>query len=48
MPLAHIGHLLVDLPLFAGPVVTLAGALWWTVRRERAQERAESSARPSP
>jgi len=32
---AHFGHALIDAPLFLGPVVMLAGALWFTTRRER-------------
>ena len=31
---AHFGHVLIDAPLFLGPVVMLAGALWFTTRRE--------------
>lgn len=37
MPLliAHAGHILIDAPLFLGPIVLLAGALWFSTRRER-------------
>jgi hypothetical protein len=41
-PLAHAGHLLIDIPLFGGPVVILAVALMWSSRRERRREEAES------
>ena len=44
--LAHFGHVLVDLPLFGGPVILLALALVWSSRKERRRER-ESSGRPS-
>ena len=32
---AHFGHVLIDAPLFLGPVVILAAALWYTTRRDR-------------
>jgi hypothetical protein len=32
---AHAGHLLIDIPLFMGPVVVLVLALVWSTRRER-------------
>jgi hypothetical protein len=35
IPLAHAGHLLIDIPLFLGPVVMLVVALMWSSRRER-------------
>jgi hypothetical protein len=35
LPLAHFGHVLVDLPIFAGPVLVLAGWLVWTSLRSR-------------
>ncbi len=37
-PLACAGHLLIDLPLFFGPVVVLVGWLWLTTRRGRERE----------
>jgi hypothetical protein len=33
LPLAHAGHLLLDLPIFLGPVVALG--LWLVVARRR-------------
>ena len=33
--IAHAGHLLIDIPLFLGPVVLLAVALFVSTRRER-------------
>ena len=40
IPLAHAGHLLIDIPLFGGPVFILAGALIWSTRRERKRQQA--------
>jgi hypothetical protein len=37
--LAHAGHLLVDIPLFLGPVFLLGGALFVSTRRERRRSR---------
>jgi hypothetical protein len=35
-PLAHAGDLLVDVPIFAGPVLILAGwLLWMRLRGDR-------------
>jgi hypothetical protein len=36
---AHAGHLLVDIPLFLGPVLLLGGALFVSTRRERRRSR---------
>jgi hypothetical protein len=33
--LAHAGHILVDAPLFLGPVFVLGGALFVSTRRQR-------------
>ncbi|MEA2458193.1 MAG: hypothetical protein QOC95_1165 [Thermoleophilaceae bacterium] len=33
--IAHAGHILIDAPLFLGPVVILAVALYVSTRRER-------------
>ncbi|HKP91528.1 MAG TPA: hypothetical protein VJT75_16295 [Thermoleophilaceae bacterium] len=41
--LAHAGHLLIDIPLFGGPVFILAGALLWSTRRERRRQAGERS-----
>ena len=35
VPLAHMGHVLIDAPIFAGPVVVLGLWVWWTGRREQ-------------
>ena len=32
---AHFGHVLIDLPVFLGPVVVLSGWLLFTARRGR-------------
>jgi hypothetical protein len=42
IPLAHAGDLVVDVPLFAGPVLVLAG--WLLVNRLRDRR---SAGRPS-
>ena len=34
-PVACTGHLLIDLPIFAGPVLMLGGWLTWTTLRAR-------------
>ncbi len=35
MLLAHVGHILIDAPLFLAPVVLLGGALWISARRHK-------------
>jgi cytochrome c-type biogenesis protein CcmH/NrfF len=40
--------LALDTALFAGPVVTLALALWFVVRRERRLDAQETAASPEP
>jgi hypothetical protein len=35
IPLAHFGHLIIDLPIFGGPVLVLGGWLVWTSLRSR-------------
>jgi hypothetical protein len=37
-PLACTGHLLIDLPIFAGPVLVLGGWLGWTTLRQRRRD----------
>jgi hypothetical protein len=39
VPLAHGGHLLVDLPVFLGPVVVIALWLLISIRRGRRDQR---------
>ena len=39
VPFAHFGHVLIDLPLFGGPVIFLVLALLWSTRHERRRER---------
>ena len=46
-PVAHAGHLLVDIPLFLGPVVILVLALMWSARAERRREENSPSDSPS-
>jgi hypothetical protein len=41
MVFAHAGHILIDGPLFLGPVVVLSLALWRSSRRERQREERE-------
>ena len=43
IPLAHVGHVLIDAPLFGGPVVILAIALIWSSRAERRRQREHGS-----
>jgi hypothetical protein len=38
VPLAHVGHVLVDTPLYGGPVILLALA-WLVIRRMGGIER---------
>jgi hypothetical protein len=33
--LAHMGHVLIDAPLFLGPVFIMAGALWYSTWRNK-------------
>jgi hypothetical protein len=35
LPLAHMGHVLVDLPIFFGPVLVLSLWIFWQIRRDR-------------
>jgi hypothetical protein len=39
IPLAHFGHVLIDIPLFLGPIVFLVIALMWSTRREQRRQR---------
>ncbi|TMK67900.1 MAG: hypothetical protein E6G53_01440 [Actinobacteria bacterium] len=48
IPFAHFGHVLIDLPLFGGPVIFLALALMWSSRQERRRERGRRGAPPAP
>jgi hypothetical protein len=32
---AHVGHILIDAPLFLAPALILGGALWVSTRKER-------------
>ena len=41
MLFAHVGHLLVDGPLFLGPVVVLSVALWRSAKKDRQREEAK-------
>jgi hypothetical protein len=42
VPLAHLGHLIVDIPIFLGPVFLIVLALfahtWWARRHSDRQE----------
>ena len=37
IPIACTGHVLVDLPIFGGPVLVLGGWLVWTTLKHRRQ-----------
>ena len=39
LPLAHFGHVLIDLPIFAGPVIGVAAWIYFVTRKERRQHR---------
>jgi hypothetical protein len=47
LPLAHIGHVLIDLPLFGGPVILLAAALYVSSLKHRREERESRGGAPS-
>jgi hypothetical protein len=38
IPLAHLGHVLIDLPVFMGPVAALVTWLLIVTRRDRRRE----------
>ena len=40
IPLAHAGHLLIDLPVFMGPIMILVGWLLFVILRERRRDAA--------
>ncbi|HST55877.1 MAG TPA: hypothetical protein VLJ42_08290 [Solirubrobacteraceae bacterium] len=42
LPLACSSHLLIDLPIFMGPVIVLVGWLLFVTRRERRREALEA------
>jgi hypothetical protein len=43
VPVACTGHLLVDIPIFAGPVLVLGGWLTWTTLKARRSSAASGS-----
>ncbi len=45
-PIACSGHLLIDIPIFAGPVLVLGGWLIWTTLRSRKRSGAGGSVLP--
>jgi hypothetical protein len=47
IPFAHFGHVLVDIPLFLGPIVFLVIALMWSTRRERRRQQTRPGGSPS-
>jgi hypothetical protein len=38
IPIAHAGHVVVDLIVYGAPVVIALGAIMWADRRERAKD----------
>jgi len=46
VPLAHFGHVLVDLPIFFGPVFGLTMWILYVTRRDRRREKRRR--RPAP
>jgi hypothetical protein len=41
LPLAHAGHILIDGPLYGGPVIVVMAGLWLFARMEKARGEAE-------
>jgi hypothetical protein len=39
VPLAHFGHVLIDLPIFLGPVLVLSGWILYVTRKDRRNNR---------
>ena len=42
---AHAGHVLIDLPIFLGPVAAVCLWIWIQMRRDRREERRASHER---
>ena len=47
IPLAHFGHVLVDVPLFCGPIVVLVIALMWSAHREKKRQQRRPGGQPN-
>ena len=45
VPIAHTGHVLIDLGIFLGPMAVIAGWLKLSDRRQARRERDEASKR---
>jgi hypothetical protein len=43
LPFAHLGHVLIDLPIFFGPVAVLAGWITLVARRDRRRTAARAT-----
>ena len=41
-PFAHFGHVLIDLPIFAGPVIGLAAWVFYVTRKDKRRHKAGS------
>ncbi len=39
MVFGHVGHILIDAPLFLAPVILLGGGLWISARRYKREGR---------
>jgi hypothetical protein len=37
VPLAHLGHVLIDAPIFLGPMLLVIGWIWFDGRRRRSR-----------
>lgn len=46
VPLAHAGHILIDGPIFLGPVLLVVGWIWFDGKRRARQEANEASGAP--
>jgi hypothetical protein len=48
VPLAHAGHILIDAPIFLGPVLLVVGWIWFDGRRRARQEERPNAASGAP
>lgn len=43
LPLAHVGHVLIDLPVFLGPVLVVCAWIAWVTHKDRRREREDAA-----
>lgn len=46
VPLAHAGHILIDAPIFLGPMLLVVGWIWLDGRRRARQRPNDASGMP--